>query len=164
MSAWSNLPNAAHIDRVIESANAYPEVWHAALDAALGAVSDAARDAALDAAWGTSWGTSWSAALGAALNAVLDAALALNEARDEALNAAWGASWGTAWNAALGAALDAVMALIAYDDAAKYLAMSSDELNAWAVWSKNPAAILLIPAVIAYERISELELNNESNT
>ena len=60
-----------------------------------------------------------------------------------------------------GAALNAVMALIAYDDAAKYLAMPSDELKACAVLSKNPAAILLIPAVIAYERISELELSHE---
>ena len=151
MSAWSHLPNAAHIDRVIESASAYPEVWHAALDAAL--ALNAARDAALDAAWGTPWGAPWSAALGAALNAVLDAAR--DAARDAALNAAWGASWGASWGTALGAALDAVLALIAYDDAAKYLAMSSDELKAWAVLSKNPAAILLIPAVIAYERISE---------
>jgi hypothetical protein len=50
------------------------------------------------------------------------------------------------------------LAFIAYDDAANYLAMPSDQLKAWAILSKNPAAILLLPVVIAYERISEWEL------
>ena len=30
MNAWSHLPNAAHIDRVIASANTYPELWNQA--------------------------------------------------------------------------------------------------------------------------------------
>ena len=115
MSEWSHLPNAAHIDRVIESSNSYPEIWSAAWSAVRSAVRDAARSAARDAAW-----------------------LALPAARD------------AAWSAAL--------AFIAYDDAADYLAMPSDQLKVWATLSENPAAILLIPAVIAYERISELEL------
>ena len=106
MSAWSHLPNAAHIDRVIESVNAYPEVWAAAWEAA------AARNAARNAAW----------------------------------------------SAARNTAGDAVVALIAYDDAAKYLSMPSDQLKTWATLSDDPAAILLIPAVLAYEQISEVEL------
>jgi hypothetical protein len=36
--------------------------------------------------------------------------------------------------------------------------MPSDQLKAWAILSENPAAILLLPVVIAYERISEWEL------
>ena len=123
MSEWSHLPNAAHIDRVIESSNSYPEIWSAAWSAVRSAVRDAARSAARSAAY----------------NAARDAAwLALPAARD------------AAWSAAL--------AFIAYDDAADYLAMPSDQLKVWATLSENPAAILLIPAVIAYERISELEL------
>ena len=112
MSAWSHLPNAAHIDRVIESSNSYPEVWNVAYDSAWDAAWDAARDAAYTAA----------------------------------RNAAWNAAW------------NAVLAFIAYDDAANYLAMPSDQLKAWAILSENPAAILLLPVVIAYERISEWEL------
>ena len=104
MSAWSHLPNAAHIDRVIESSNSYPEVWNVAYDSAWDAAYDSAYTAARNAAW------------------------------------------------------NAVLAFIAYDDAANYLAMPSDQLKAWAILSENPAAILLLPVVIAYERISEWEL------
>jgi hypothetical protein len=39
MTAWSHLPNAKHIDRVLASLAANPEKW------------DAARYAARDAAW-----------------------------------------------------------------------------------------------------------------
>jgi hypothetical protein len=52
---------------------------------------------------------------------------------------------------------DAVKALIAYDDASKYLEMASDQLHVWAILSETPAAVLLLPAVIAFERIRELE-------
>jgi hypothetical protein len=54
--------------------------------------------------------------------------------------------------------MDATAALITYDDASKYLDMPIDELRVWAILSETPAAILLIPAVIAFERINELEL------
>jgi hypothetical protein len=53
--------------------------------------------------------------------------------------------------------MDATAALIAYDDASKYLDMSVDQLRVWAILSEEPAAILLLPAVIAFERIRELE-------
>lgn len=52
-TAWANLPNAAHIDRVLADLKARPEAWDAARDAAWGAAWDAARDAA----WGTARGT-----------------------------------------------------------------------------------------------------------
>jgi hypothetical protein len=35
--------------------------------------------------------------------------------------------------------------------------MSSEQLRAWALLSENPAAVLLLPAVAAFERIAELE-------
>ena len=81
----------------------------------------------------------------------------------------WYAAWDEAWGAARGAARDAVLdatrgaarevilALVAYDNSAKYLNMTVDQLNMWAILSEDPAAILLLPAVIALERISELE-------
>jgi hypothetical protein len=54
--------------------------------------------------------------------------------------------------------MDATAALIAFDDASKYLDMPSDKLRVWAILSEEPAAVLLLPAVIAFERINELEL------
>jgi hypothetical protein len=53
--------------------------------------------------------------------------------------------------------MDATAALIAFDDASKYLEVASDQLRVWTILSEEPAAILLLPAVIAFERINELE-------
>jgi hypothetical protein len=36
--------------------------------------------------------------------------------------------------------------------------MPVDQLKMWAILSEEPATILLLPAVIAYEKIGELEL------
>ena len=44
MKPWSDLPNAAHIDRVLTHLRGHPECW--------GAARGAARGAAWDAAWG----------------------------------------------------------------------------------------------------------------
>jgi hypothetical protein len=122
MNAWSHLPNAHHIDRVLESEKSHPEIWVEAWDAA----------------WDAAEVVAWYAARDAARDA------AMNAARDAAMNAAWVTTWYAA-------------ALIAYDDASKYLDMPSDQLRAWAILSEDPAAVLLLPAVIAFERISELE-------
>ena len=123
MNAWSHLPNAVHIDRVLESSKSHPEVWDAAYDAACDAAYDAACDAAYDAD------------------------------QDAARDAAWYA----ACDAARNWAPDTILALVAYDDAAKYLDMPSDQLRVWGILSEDPAAVLLLPAVIAYEKINELE-------
>ena len=128
MTAWSELPNAAHIDRVIASVKAHPKIW------------DAAWDAAWHAAWYSARNAAWRAAGAAARDA----------ARDAALDAAW--------RAAGDAARDAARALIAYDDCAHYLDMSSEQLKSWAILSESPAAVLLLPAVIAFEQINELEV------
>jgi hypothetical protein len=107
-TAWSHLPNAAHIDRVLASVKAHPEAWSAA------------------------WTTSRDAALGATRNVAGNAA----------------------WNAVPGA----IAALIAWDHSIKYLDMAGEELQVWAILSDDPACILLLPAVIAFENINELEV------
>jgi hypothetical protein len=139
MNAWSHLPNSHHIDRVLESLKSHPEIWGEAWvafkDATRLAVRDEARLAAFDAT------------LGAARDVV----------RDAAFDATLGAVRDVVRDAALYAARSAITALIAYDDSSKYLDMPSDKLRVWAILSEDPAAVLLIPAVIAFERISELE-------
>ena len=47
MAEWSHLPNAAHLDWMLQSVKQNPALWIAARDAA----GSAARDDAWDAAW-----------------------------------------------------------------------------------------------------------------
>ena len=75
---WAHLPNATHIDWVINSVKTNPNAWGLVVR---------------DAAW------------------------------------------------------DAALALVAYDDCEKYLDMTPDALQVWAVLSDDPAAILLLPMV-----------------
>ena len=55
MAEWSHLPNAAHIDWVLQSVKQNPDLWSVARVAAWGAARDAAWSAARDAAWGAAW-------------------------------------------------------------------------------------------------------------
>jgi hypothetical protein len=143
MNVWSHLPNAHHIDRVIESAKSHPEIWAASeytsRNAVLDAVWDASRNAAVDAVWN------------ADLNLTLDAVLYSNEDVSEYV------SEDADLDAAQYASNDASLALIAYDDSSKYLEMPSDHLRILAILSETPSAVLLLPAVIAFEKIRELE-------
>ena len=147
MSAWSHLPNAAHIDRVIASVEEHPEAWSHAYTADW----DSALGVALDLAWEFA-----RSSLSARDSLVWDAAW------ESSRNAAWVAVWDAGCDvfrdAAWKSAGSAILALIAYDDCAKYLSMSSDQLRVWAILSENPAATLLFPAVVALEKIGELEM------
>ena len=129
---WSHLPNAAHIDRILASVKEHPEVWDAAWDAARVAARYAARNAIMDAAR--------DATRVAARDAIIDAA------------------GNSAWYAARHAARYAIMALIAWDDCAHYLDLSSAKLEIWAKLSEKPECLLLLPAVKAFEKIDEMEL------
>jgi hypothetical protein len=130
-SAWRHLPNAEHIDRIIASVKSHPEAWwgttHGDDFVAIIAAKDAAWDLARDANW--------------------------DAARRAAFYQVWHAPWDATWRYAL----DSILALIAYDDAAKYLKMSSSEL--WTSLDKDDhAARLMLPAVIAFERIKKEQL------
>jgi hypothetical protein len=139
MSAWSDLPNAKHIDRVIATLKKHTEIWGEARDATWDAVRTAARHPAWKVIYDSTWmAKAWNEARDAVRDAVRD-----EPARraGPALNSAWGA----------------ILALIAYDDCEQYLSMTSEELQVWARLSENSAAVLLLPAVVAFERIAELE-------
>jgi hypothetical protein len=83
----------------------------------------------------------------AAQDAAWDVAhnVALSVAQDAARSAAWSVAY------------DAILALFVYDDCDQYLSMTSEELQVWALVTEHPAAVLLLPAVIVFERIKELE-------
>ena len=126
-TAWAHLPNATHIDRVLASLTATPELW------------DAAYDAAYDAARTAAWHAAWDAARNAARGAEWDAA------RD----AAWRTARDAAWDAARDAAWDAIAALIAWDDCAVFLNMPPDAVRLVAASGNHPS-ILLLPAAIVF--------------
>ena len=131
MNAWDHLPNARHIDWVLASLKQHPEIW--------ATTRAAARQAAWEAAWEAAW----------------------DSARAAAYDAAWRAAKGAARGATRAAAYDAtravILALIAYDDCGHLLNMPSEQLKTWALLTEQPAAVLLLSAVIVRERIRELE-------
>ena len=122
MRSWKDLPNARHINWVIDSAKKHTAIW--APTSLVG--PDEARNTAFIAAWEAGRPWLWNVAV-------------------------------VAMGAAPLLASDAVLALIAYDDCAHLLDMPSEQLKIWALLTEHPAAALLLPAVIARERIRELE-------
>ncbi len=138
MNEWSHLPNASHIDWVLASVKQYPAIW----TAACGAAWEATSEPAWKVAWDAAWDAAYSAARGATYAAVRSAV------QSAVLTRRWGAR---------NAVQNAILALISYDDCAYLLDMSGDQLKTWALLSEQPAAMLLLPAVIAREQIRELE-------
>lgn len=128
-TAWYHLPNSVLIDQVLAELGANPEVFARAYNAAY----IAAR------------GPAWRAAR----------YLVRNLDRDLAFNLAWDLALYAAEGSARSGVRDAILALIAYDDSAKYLDMSYEKLKVWIEISEHPAAILLLPYVWAREQIKE---------
>jgi hypothetical protein len=142
MTAWSHLPNARHIDLILDHLKAHPQKW----TAARGAAWDAARVAARDAAWDAAR----YAARVVARDAARDAAwvVAWDAARDAAWGAALDAARGAALDAARNAAWYAIAALVAWDDCAYILGLPADAVKVLVACGNQPA-ILLYPAVLA---------------
>jgi hypothetical protein len=144
MTAWSDLPNASHIDWVIASVNQHSEIW--------------------EKAWRAAWSITESSTR---LTALIAGRVAIQDSiRDSYRIAAWSAAYGLGMRPAgrqlpeaYYSARDAILALIAYNDCANLLDMSSEQLLAWALLTEQPEAVLLLPAVIAREQISELKMS-----
>ena len=142
MSEWSHLPNAGHIDWIIQDLKDNSSDWDAAhrgaaRDAAYLAARDAARGAAYEAARGAAQDAARNAAWWAASDAVLDAA------RD------------AAYLAARDAAYHAILALIAYDHAGALFDRPLEQVRVQA-YLGQPAAILMLPACRIKEKRREL--------
>ena len=127
---WSHLPNAEHIDWVLDTLKKNPEVWGAAWNDVWDAAKDAvcsARDAERGDVWDAARGDVWDAAWDAARNA--------------ARNDAWDATGG------------AIAALIAWDESSELLTMPITHVERLAKL-EMPAAILLLPAVIVKHNLT----------
>ena len=149
MSAWAHLPNAPHIDRILEHVAQYPLKWSAAQGAARGAAWSTAQGAARDTAWSAAWSAARNAAWNAARNAARNAAW--SAARNPVRNAARHSARIAARDATRNAARDATDALIAWDDCAYLLDLTPETVRGIARVSDSPAAFLLLPAVIALQ-------------
>jgi hypothetical protein len=131
MNAWDHLPNAAHIDRVIASATAYPELWEQVRALAWDSLK-------WDKVWGQAWHQAWHQVMA--------------QGRDKV----WDQSWYLARDQAWGQARGGILALIAYDDSAKYLDLPLDQLEMLYLLNEHPTCILLQPAVFVFEKEREL--------
>jgi hypothetical protein len=126
MNAWDSFPNAKHIDRVVTSVKENPKLWEYAWLAIGYQVPATSRDGAFDA--------------------ISRTAITLS-ATPHAADAVWDI---VASLPGVFAAHDAILALIAYDDSAKYLDMPPDQLKMLYALTEHPAALLLQPAVLAF--------------
>jgi len=142
-TAWADLPNAKHIDRILADLKKNPDRWSATRNAAMNDEWADARDAARVTAWYASWYAARSAAWNAAWNA----------ARDDARDDAWDAVSEDARTAASDAAYGAISALIAYDDCAYLLDEKPEHVQMLALLG-NEKALLLYPACLALQNKS----------
>lgn len=128
---WSDLPNAHHIDWVLNSLKENPKLWHEALDAA----SDTARNKAWDA------------------TQAIEAAVAAAAWGSGATRAAAPRHW--ADGRARAAANSAILALVVYDDCDQYLALGYEKLKVYAALSDKPQAVLLLSMMHVREKLNE---------
>ena len=140
MNIWNNLPNGIHIDWVLESSKTHPYEWsiswecHTADDSS-GEMGEARYNAKEDTSDSCRY-----------------------TGRDPFMDAILDATRGAVFKTA---AKDAVLSLVVYDHAAKYLDMTYDELLTWSHLNNDPAAILLLPALIVRELINEKQMKNK---
>jgi len=128
MSAWKKLPNAKHIDWVLKSMKKHTRLWQDTYDLTWNQFRIEARDQA------------WHQAC----------EHVRVQGRIQAFNQ-------TCHRVYIPASC-ACLALIAYDDAEKYLSMTSNELEVWTRLSEDPVAVLILPMVQVKEKLKEMEL------
>jgi hypothetical protein len=128
MNAWSHLPNAVHIDRVLASVKSNPLEW--------------------DQVWPEVWDKAWGSAWDQMALARQEKLQAWRQAKDRAMY--------KAWDHARAQARGVILALVAYDDCAKYLNLPIDQLEMLYHLTNHPACLLLQPAVLVFAKEKEL--------
>lgn len=140
-TAWAHLPNAAHIDCLLSHFGKNQKKWHAAADASYNAWKEVQTRTQY-------------------IN-YLNKILLMLYKEDDPRNSAWNAALGVVRDVAHGdavpracaghAAWDAITALIIWDDSAHFLEMTPVALRCWIMLSGDPAALFLLPAVMAMD-------------
>ena len=145
ITAWSHLPNAKHIDRILSHFKSHTADWDAARDENM----DESRSAAWRVAKHVVEGVNIDAIWWAAHSALYDVTIRLGRAMTLTEN------WNPVWYHARHAAWCTILALIAWDESAEYLNLSSKQVRIMALLGDNKA-ILLLPAVLVFEKSKEL--------
>ena len=148
MNAWDHLPNAQHIDWVIESAQQNPKEW-SFLSGNYELFSSETMRQSLLAAFNRSTRLGRRDARALCFETLaknIDPGSRRWNRRPQPGNP-YVIEHTARW---------AVIALIAYDDCDQYLDMTSDKLKTWALLSEQPQAMLLVPTVEIRERIAQL--------
>jgi len=83
---------------------------------------------------------------------------ARDQAWDQAMDQVWDQARDQAWDQAWDQVWPPVLALIAYDDSAKYLELSAHQLQMLHLLNEHPACLLLQPAVLVFAMERELAL------
>ena len=148
-TAWADLPNAKHIDRILADLKKNPDKWNAAENAAMAAAWYAAMAAEWNAAWSDVWNTARTDARTDTRDAARDAVW--DTARGDARDAVWDTARYAERNAAWYAAWYAILVLIACDDCAYLLDEKPEHVQMLALLG-NQAALLLYPACVALQK------------
>jgi hypothetical protein len=128
IAAWSHLPNAAHIDQVLNDHRVHSVKF-----------ADARQHVTRDTSKDTVWWAAWDAASDLGRNTAWDAA------SDIVIDS--GSSNAVSWDAWF-SATDAVLALLAYDCAGEYLDISAAQALVWGEIRCDDSYLLLKPYLI----------------
>ncbi len=131
ITTWKNLPNAEHINNVLESLKTDTDKWTSASRATRKVVPDSSLHGNKDLAMMTCVDTD------------------RVSAREEALNTAWNYSKAYMCKDAYNAASTAIVALIAWDNSSDLVQLGVDQVTMLA-GHHNIQATLLLPAMLAF--------------
>ena len=162
MSAWDHLPNAVHIDRVLASFSANPEIWDAAYEK-LAKINDktnnrylTTQDLVITLANGR-YRKLWSIIRDQTMQAPVRDEPALqrilrgvpSQYEVQVLHLGRWPSY---------TVLGTMASLVAYDDCSKYLDLPVDQLKMLYILNEHPVCLLLQNAALAFEMERELAL------
>ena len=135
-NAWSHLPNAHHIDWVLESVKENPKLW----------------DIEFQKIWGSNESFRKDYANACEIASMICVSKIFTKIPDLKITSE---SLGTRF-----LVTKVIIALFAYNDCEKIINMPYEKLKVWAELSKNPRAIILLPMVyIKEEQIKKIDLN-----
>ena len=143
MSTWSHLPNAAHIDAVLEDVRARSEEWKKAWEGTWDIVQSVKQIAERDLAR-------------AVAEDIIAGHAELDLVWPIALEAVWSAARDTTQHGVWLVAMEALRALIAWPESAALLDLTPDALRTIidvADGDLKYQAVLLLPAVIARSNV-----------
>ena len=132
-TAWSHLPNAVHIDRIIADVSINYDNW---------LLVHTNNSVTLDLIWFEAWDVAYKtgrAAVGDVVFTVLNAA---NDAIDSSYEVRRAANRSVVWRLVR----SAILALIAWPDSVEYLSLPVDQVQVLSALG-DPKATLLLPAI-----------------